>query len=68
VIERLKATQMEMRDLPSHTILLSFVGLFFGYYLADIITNSDEKMKKYRVDLEQYLTIYLHGILKTEQS
>jgi AcrR family transcriptional regulator len=68
MIERLKNAKIELRDLPSQTILLSFVGLFFGYYLADLITSSDENMKNYRVDLEQYLTIYLHGILKTEQS
>lgn len=67
LVERFKNTQSELRDLPPQAILFSFAGMFFAYYLSDILTGSDENMKLYRVNLEQYLTIFLHGILKTEQ-
>ena len=67
LIERFKSSQSELRDLPSQAVLLSFFGVFFVYYLANIITNTDERMLAHRVTLEQCTTIFLHGILKTEQ-
>ena len=67
LVERFKNTPGQLRDLPPQAILLSFGGMFFAYYLSDILTGSDENMKHYRINLEQFLTIFLHGILKPEQ-
>jgi AcrR family transcriptional regulator len=67
LVERFKNMPGELRDLSAQAVLLSFAGMFFAYYLSDILTGSDEDMKHYRVNLDQYLTIFLHGIIKTEQ-
>ena len=57
-----------LRDLPPQAVILSFAGVFFAYYLADALTASQDMRIADRVTLEQCLTIFLHGILKSEHS
>ena len=64
---RLQGMPGELRELPPGAIVLSFAGVFFAYYLADALTASEEMRMGDRVTLEQCLSIFLHGILKTEQ-
>jgi len=64
---RLQGLSGELRDLPPQALVLSFAGVFFAYYLADALTASGEMHMSDQVTLEQCLSIFLYGILKTEQ-
>jgi len=68
LVQRFKDTQSQLRNLPPQTILLSFIGMFFSYYLATFIINPDSPIVPEPGDLEYYLDIFLHGILKPEAS
>jgi AcrR family transcriptional regulator len=66
LVERFKGSQSRLRDLPPQTILLSFIGMFFSHYLtASIISPSGSGSSEFGA-MDQYLDIYLHGILKPE--
>ncbi|HOD43445.1 MAG TPA: TetR/AcrR family transcriptional regulator [Anaerolineaceae bacterium] len=56
----------ELRDIPLPTLLRSFVGLFFSYYMTRRLIPL-EIMPIFGGDsLDLFVDIYLHGILKRE--
>jgi len=75
LIERFSKDQGKLRDLPPQAILLSFVGIFISYYLAQAALSKDTLLALdplispvSRPDaLEHYIEIFLHGIIKVEK-
>jgi AcrR family transcriptional regulator len=66
LVERYWKTRGELRDLPFETIFLAFIGMFFSYYLTSMATSSDSSGRPGPGGIEQYIDIFLHGILKRE--
>jgi AcrR family transcriptional regulator len=65
-VQRFGGSQSQLRDLPPQAILLSFIGIFISYYLTSYVIHSDGKSTFDHNELEHFLEIYLHGILKLE--
>jgi AcrR family transcriptional regulator len=65
LLRRFQGKQSELRELPPHTILFSFLGIFFAYFLSEAVFHTEGAPDPQPNLLEPYLTIYLHGILKT---
>jgi len=68
VVERFWKTRSQLRNLPPQTILLAFIGMFFSYYLTSSVISPDSPMIPNPGEIEQYIDIFLHGILKPEAS
>ena len=64
--QQLEAAQGPLRDIPLPIVLRSFLGLFFSYFITDLIMGSQmpEIMKVGAFD--HFIDIYLHGILAAE--
>lgn len=67
LLDRFKGSGDELRQLPPQAILLSFLGMFFAYYLTEVAIHPGSAAAFDRDSLSYYLDIYLHGILKVEQ-
>jgi AcrR family transcriptional regulator len=66
LIERFQHTGDQVRDLSPQAILLSFLGMFFSYYLTESVANPNSTPPADSALLEQHIDIFLHGILKSE--
>jgi AcrR family transcriptional regulator len=67
LLERFRDASEQLRSLPPRTILLSFLGMFFSYYLTEAATNPNGLSSLDLDSMEEYLDIFFHGILKPEQ-
>jgi AcrR family transcriptional regulator len=63
LIQRFKERQHELRDLPLPVIMQVFLGTFFAYYLAKYLVTPGVLQELEGVALEQYIDIFLHGII-----
>jgi AcrR family transcriptional regulator len=67
LLQRFKGAEGQLRDLPPHIILLSFLGIFFAYFLTESVHYPELAAFDAPGNLDRFLEIYLHGILKSEQ-
>jgi AcrR family transcriptional regulator len=66
VVGRFWKTRGDLRDLPPQTVLLAYIGMFFAYYLTSSVISPYAQIVPEPGDIEQFIDIFLHGILKSE--
>ena len=65
VFERLVKVRKNLRPLHPAVLLRSFLGMFFSYYITEILLSGSVVGKLMpKNSFEQFVDIYLHGILK----
>jgi AcrR family transcriptional regulator len=67
LLQRFKEQQDELRDLPQHVILLSFLGTFFAYFMVINFVVPTNVFDPSGDELEHFIDIFLHGVLKPHQ-
>jgi hypothetical protein len=60
--------QGSLRSLPPLEIVRSFFGLFFSYFMTDLILGSQAKVLFDTHTLDHFVDIYLYGILAENDS
>jgi AcrR family transcriptional regulator len=71
IVQRLqKIDPSQLRLIPAPILLRSFLGLFFSYYLTEIVFASAAPPEFRKDAMDHFVNIYLHGILtdKTAES
>jgi len=65
ILERLaQLGEGQIRPIPPLIVVRSFLGLFFSYYITDLIF-AQASPPEFREDaMDYFLEIYLHGLLK----
>jgi AcrR family transcriptional regulator len=63
---RIADTQNNLRSIPLPVILRAFLGMFFSYYITDILIASVMPAEMRRNALNHFVDIFLHGIIKPE--
>ncbi len=53
----------QVRDIPAPIVVRTFLGLFLGYYLTQSALASGAPNELTRDAMQQFVDIYLHGIL-----
>jgi AcrR family transcriptional regulator len=61
--ERFTEGRQELRSIPLPIIVRAFIGLFFSYTLTELIINRNLPPEMQTDALDDFVTIYLHGIL-----
>jgi AcrR family transcriptional regulator len=61
--ERFAQGRQELRLMPTPTIVRAFIGLFFSYTMTELIINRNLPPELQHDALDDFVTIYLHGIL-----
>jgi AcrR family transcriptional regulator len=65
VLERIQLASGGLRDIPAYVLLRAFIGLFFSYYITDllVVRQMPDLAESQENALEQFVDIFLHGIL-----
>lgn len=61
--QRFQQVQGPLRDVPLPVILRAFIGLFFSYFITDLIIGSQLPPEMRDKAFDYFVDIYLHGIL-----
>jgi AcrR family transcriptional regulator len=64
--QRFQAVHSPLRDIPLPIILRSFIGLFFSYFITDMIIGNLLPAEMKSGAFDYFIDIYLHGILAGE--
>lgn len=65
VFERLVKVRKNLRPIHPAILLRSFLGMFFSYYITETLLSGSVVAKLMpKNSFEQFVDIYLHGILK----
>lgn len=64
LFERAAQQTHSMRPIPVPILLRSFIGLFFSFYVSERLLASQMGALMPQNALEEFIQIYLHGILK----
>jgi AcrR family transcriptional regulator len=65
VFEKLAKVRKNLRDLHPAILLRSFMGMFFSYYITEmLLKGSAAAVLMPKNSFEQFVGIYLHGVIK----
>jgi len=64
LVQRFEGEHSQLRDIPPQAVLLSYFGMFFAFYVAESVIYPGGSLTPNPPVLEQYLDIFLHGILQ----
>ena len=52
-----------LRNIPLPIVLRSFLGLFFSYFITDLLIGSQLPAEMKANAFDYFIDIYLHGVL-----
>lgn len=64
--QRFQKVQGTLRDIPLPLILRAFIGLFFSYFITDLLVGYMLPAEMKTRAFDYFVDIYLHGILAGE--
>lgn len=62
--QRLAQVNGDLRPIPPPTLLRAFVGFFFAYFMTEWLMGNQFLSESQQSAFEDFVNIYLHGILK----
>ena len=62
LVGRFMPFETQLRPIPPFTLARAFIGLFFSYFITDIFLP--RQFVNGNQDFEQFVNIYLHGVLE----
>jgi AcrR family transcriptional regulator len=69
LLQRFTAPESGVRDMPLPQLVRAFVGSIMSYYLTQFLMTSPDLPAELReMRLEEYMDIFLHGVLETKGS
>jgi AcrR family transcriptional regulator len=69
LIQKFNIQQRLLRNIPPFIFFRAFVGLFFSYYITDMMIPAPASLLNQENALEHFIDIFLHGILaETEKA
>lgn len=64
IIEKFRAGPGLLRDIPPAVLFRAFLGLFFSYYITELMIAGTPLALTQPDSLDHFVEIFLHGILK----
>jgi AcrR family transcriptional regulator len=61
--QQIEQARGPLRDIPLPIMLRSFLGLFFSYYITDLIMGSQMPAAMKTGAFDYFIEIYLHGVV-----
>jgi AcrR family transcriptional regulator len=68
LIQKFSTQQGLLRDIPPFIFFRAFVGLFFSYYITDLMIPGTPAILNQKDALEHFVEIFLHGILAKKET
>jgi TetR/AcrR family transcriptional regulator, mexJK operon transcriptional repressor len=65
--QRLSNLGGNMREIPQLVLARAFLGMFFSYFITELLLNQTKFMAMQTNALDHFVDIFLHGILSDEE-
>jgi AcrR family transcriptional regulator len=66
IVQRFLQENGQIRTIPPVMIIRTFLGLFFSYYITEVILGSQAPPAFQEDAMDHFVDIYLHGILSKD--
>lgn len=63
LVKRFQAPNGDLRSIPPPLLLRAFLGMFFSFYMTELITENMDIPEMHENALDGFIEIFLHGIL-----
>lgn len=63
---RIGESDGRIRAIPDFVLARAFLGMFFSYYITEILLGQASPRGRQRDALDQFVDIFLHGVLQEE--
>ena len=67
LMQRLRKAKRGLRKIPPFTVFRAFLGLFFSYYLTDLMLSRTSLIAPQDRSLDHFIDIFLHGVLADKE-
>jgi AcrR family transcriptional regulator len=64
IVNRIKAIEDNLREIPTPVLIRMFISFFASYYLSEIILGDNAPPQFYENAMDHYIDVFLYGILK----
>lgn len=64
--QQLEEARGPLRDIPRSIVLRSFLGLFFSYFITDLLMGNQMPIEMKTGAFDYFIDIYLHGLLASK--
>ncbi len=64
--QRLSNLRGDMREIPQFVLARAFLGMFFSFFITELLLNRTSFMESQVDALDHFVDIFLHGILTSE--
>ena len=61
--QRFVKNRAELRSIPAPILVRAFIGLFFSYFMTEILIGQFQPAEMNENTLDHFVDIYLHGVL-----
>ncbi|MFL7870507.1 MAG: TetR/AcrR family transcriptional regulator [Anaerolineales bacterium] len=68
LVQRFQAPDGELRPIPLPLLLRAFLGMFFSFYMTELITERIDIPEMHENALDSFVEIFLHGILVEKET
>lgn len=63
VVQRFQQNRKELRDIPPIVLFRAFLGLFFSYFMTEMMLSQFPALQFDSSHLDQFVDIFLHGVI-----
>lgn len=67
LVQRFQIPDGELRPIPAPLLLRAFMGMFFSFYMTELITEHINIPQMHENALDGFVEIFLHGILAEKE-
>ena len=67
LVQRFQTPNGELRPIPAPLLLRAFLGMFFSFYMTELITDHMDVPEMHENALDGFVEIFLYGILESKE-
>ena len=68
VVQRFQNSSNELREIPPIALFRAFLGLFFSYFMTELLLAKTPVVVTSPDHLDHFVEIFLHGVLAPKDS
>lgn len=67
LVKRFSGHKKELRDIPPFVLFRAFLGLFFSYFMTELMLANTPMVLQYKNSLDSFVEIFLHGVVAPKE-
>jgi len=67
LVKRFSGHKKELRNIPPFVLFRAFLGLFFSYFMTELMLANTPMVLQYKNSLDSFVEIFLHGVVAPKE-